>query len=163
MHWTGLAIVLSVLPAIAAAQATTRWDEDRANPARQCGLERATNAAPEEHAVRCAEWFVQRQGYTAAEGFRDTAGVLPEGIEWAGSAADRLSNRRGTLQPKAFAMCAFDGHLYSVAFWSADSSHARGVTLDENFGSLRMQHPDFNAAIVGKEGSACRALPTGSD
>ena len=162
MHISALAIVFaSVLPAITEARAKTRWEEDRADSARKCRLQRAANSTPEEHAVRCAEWFVERQGYTGTRGITDTADVLPEGIEWSSSAADRLRKRTGTLEPKAFALCAFDGRVYSVAFWSTDRSHARGITLDDNFGSLRMQHPDFNAAIVGKEGSSCRALATG--
>jgi hypothetical protein len=65
--------------------AQTRDEEDRADVARRCGLQRPPNMSTEQHAIRCAEWFIAKQGYTTRGAVTDLNEVVPEGIEWGAS------------------------------------------------------------------------------
>ena len=112
----------------------------------------------EQHAIRCAEWFIAKQGYTTRRAVTDPNKVVPEGIEWGASRQEWLARRHGTLEPTAFALCALEDRSYIVAFRTKDNRNLRGVTLDEGFGSLRVQHSDLRDDIVGREGSPCRKV-----
>jgi hypothetical protein len=153
-----LLVGFSFLMVPLSVDAETRDEEDRADAARRCGLPRAASMSHEEHAIRCAEWFIAEQGYTTHGAVTDINKVVSEGIEWGASRREWLAQRRGTLEPKAFALCALDGRSYVVAFRTKDKQNLRGVSLDENFGSLRVQHSDVRDDIIGREGSPCRKL-----
>ena len=122
-------------------------------------LERYIARQPdEEQAVRFAEWFIARQGYTDAPPVADTQLVVSEGIEWAASIAERLAQRRGSLQPRAFGLCESPDGSFDVAFYMAGGQYARGVTMDAQFGSLRVQHSNFDPAAIAERRHGCRPL-----
>ena len=139
------------------AQAQTRSQEDRADTLRRCGLTKRVEG-PASRAVRCAEWFVARQGYTGEDPVADTNLVVSEGIEWTAGRKAWLAGRRRSLQPRALGICKNTDGTYVVAFLSSDVKTARGVDMDERFGSLRVHHADFNRAILFTHRSGCHAL-----
>jgi hypothetical protein len=151
-------LLIGLLVSAGVAGAQTRAAEDAQDSLRRCGLSRA-GASPEVFAVRCAEWFVARQGYTAHNSRLDTAVVVSEGIEWGASKRQWLRYRRNSLEPRAVGICAGRRAGYDVVFRArGDSTSARGVRIDSSFGSLRVQHQGFNLAALRDSTSGCRAL-----
>jgi hypothetical protein len=73
---------------------------------------------------------------------------------------ERLAGRHGSLQPHAFGICVRpDG--FDVAFHRSKGESARGVTMDKQFRSLRVQHSDFGPEVVSTGQSGCRPLSRG--
>jgi hypothetical protein len=153
-----LLALLAIVLGSACHRSRTRAEVDAANARRRCLLP-VTNESPEERAVHCAEWFVARQGYTLDAPVADSSLVVPEGIEWTQSIAERLSSRRGSLRSRAFGLCVSADGSFDVAFLSTDGTYARGVTMDARFGSLRMQHSNFSIDVVEQRLHGCRSLP----
>jgi len=154
-RWTivPLLLTLSVTP----LGAQTREQDDRADLRRRCTLP-DTMRTRESRAIQCAEWFIARQGYTDASPVTDTTQVAPEGIEWKRGALARLAARHATLEPHAFGVCEGEDGRFHVAFWGPGHGYARGVTLDPRFGSLRVQHPDFNPEVVTERLHGCHPI-----
>ena len=157
-HWCDIAVL--ALPLAAPALAQTRAEADSSNPLRRCAVAREEAAEPGDmYAVRCAEYFVARQGYIEQPGLADTTVIVPEGIERGASKVEWLSRRRSTLRPRAAGVCIDPGDKrYTVVFVYANGAGARGVTLDRAFGSLRVQHQDFRFEVVEKKQYGCHAL-----
>ncbi len=156
-HWFGIAVV--ALPLSAPALAQTRAEADSSNPLRRCAVAREAAEPADMYAVRCAEYFVARQGYIEQPGLADTTVIVPEGIEWGASKMEWLSRRRSTLRPRAAGICTDPGDKrYTVVFLYANGAGARGVSLDRAFGSLRVQHQDFRFEVVEKKQYGCHAL-----
>jgi len=156
-HWCGIAVL--VLPLTAPALAQTRAEADSSNPLRRCAVAREAAEPGDMYAVRCAEYFVARQGYIEQPGLADTTVIVPEGIEWGASRGEWLSRRRSTLRARAAGVCIDPGdQRYTVVFLYANGAGARGVTLDRAFGSLRVQHQDFRFEVVEKKQYGCHAL-----
>ena len=145
----------------ACRQPRTRAMADAADLDRRCGLP-DTSGAPEAQAVRCAEWFIARQGYTLAPAIEDTTRVVTEGIEWESSVRERLARRRGSLQPTAFGICPRSDGGYDVAFRTATGVGARGVSMDSQFGSLRVEHQDFEPDAITQHRGQCHPLTRGA-
>lgn len=150
-------LLLALVSCGACHRPRMRADTDRAEGRRRCLLP-MNGATREEQAVRCAEWFIARQGYTDAPPVADTQLVVSEGIEWAASIAERLAQRRGSLQPRAFGLCESPDGSFDVAFYMAGGQYARGVTMDARFGSLRVQHSNFDPAAIAERRHGCRPL-----
>jgi hypothetical protein len=149
-------LLIGLLLSASGAGAQTRPVEDAQDSLRHCALSRA-GASPEVFAVRCAEWFVARQGYTLDNSL-DTSVVVSEGIEWAAGKREWLRYRRNSLEPRAVGICVSRAR-YDVVFRArGDSTSARGVTLDSSFGSLRVQHQDFKLAALRNSTTGCRSL-----
>jgi hypothetical protein len=113
---------------------------------------------PEEKAVRLAEEFVARNGYTDLPADRDNLSY--ESVEWESDVEEILRLRRDSLERKAFGIRSkgrMDEPGWTVVFrykyrsWAADGRAARAVTMDQNFGNLRVEHKDFLPAGVEKK------------
>ena len=150
--------VLSAFGSFACSDVETRSEQDRADPVRRCSGS-LQHLVQEQRAVACAEWFIARQGYTSSEATDDTMEIASEGIELESDPAKLLAARKNTLQSRAFIVCTRpDG--YDVGFRYIDAGGARGVSMDDQFGSLRVEHADFLPATSRGIGS-CR--PTQAD
>lgn len=147
---------------------TLEWSvdvyEDKATPARP-QVNRVES--PEETAARLAEEFVARNGYTDLPAERDKLSY--ESLEGAGDDDSLLEMRRDTLERKAYAV--FPGARRDADGWTVVFRYAppyvryddgsdegfpteqrgRGVTMDKNFRSLRVEHVDINLAKVKKK------------
>lgn len=150
-----------------AAQAAGETD------ARACGLPREAGMDDAAHAVRCAEDFVRRNGYTTEPG--DTTRLAGESIEFASSRKELLHDRSGSLKARAFGVCVGipgDAMYFTVVFRHLDPryTNARAVTMSRSFGEMRVQHRDFDASVVAARRFGCRPVhgvpqpaPTTSD
>jgi hypothetical protein len=114
---------------------------------------------PDWHiAVRLAEEFVKRNGYTDAPGDEDT--MIRESIEWEPDVKKILAQRRNTLEARAYGYAGF-GKMgtvgWTVAFRpvgeakSTKEKMGRAVTMDEKFENLRLEHKSFPLANVSKK------------
>ena len=140
--------------------AQTRAHDDSVDADRRCQIQRHSDEPADQYAIRCAEHFIAAQGYTTSPPTADTNHVVPEGIEWAPSKAEWLAYRRGTLDSHAAGVCSGpDSGRYTVVFRDPGHGHARGVTLDATFGSLRVQHQEFLFDVVNKREYGCRPIP----
>jgi hypothetical protein len=114
--------------------------------------------ASEETAVRLAEEFVASNGYTdlPAEGNH----LSYESIEWASDNDKLLWARHDTLERKAYGM-RYSGRT-GEAGWTVVFKYrkhpggnydkvGRAVTMDRDFGNLRVEHSDFFLAGVEKK------------
>jgi hypothetical protein len=113
----------------------------------QCRLARPIPEGRDSLAVKCAEAFVLRNGYTDAP-VTDSTLLAHEFIEPGGSALEVLQHRRSTLAARAILLCndRRDHPGFTVAFaYRGDTaySQARAVTMDTSFGGLRIEHVDF--------------------
>jgi hypothetical protein len=160
LHWLErrlcLASALLALAVTVPGAAQTRAVADAADRHRDCGVP-ADAASPQMHAVRCAEWFIARQGYTNAAPVSDTLLVMAEGIEWEPSRREWLRRRHGSLSARALAVCK-SGHGFNVPFLVPGGAYARGVTMDERYGSLRVQHSGFELDYLRKAKTGCRLI-----
>lgn len=106
----------------------------------------------EEKAVRLAEAFVERNGYTAAPADREH--LTNESLELSSNVEEILADRKDTLEPKAYGITRGGrGTKYgwTVVFryrqvpanGAPNEKTGRAVTMDEYFESLIMQHVDF--------------------
>jgi hypothetical protein len=127
--------VLRVLLTVA-AMLLVACSRDRPVQLQACGLRRSADESDACFAVRCAEDFVVRNGYTAAP----PAGPLqPESLEWS---PDIAQARRGTLQPGPVGhKFAMDRHWVAFAHRTRSDTR-RVVSMTSAFAELQMHHQD---------------------
>ena len=126
-----------------------------------CDLSRSFDGergeTPEEKAVRLAEEFVARNGYTDLPADRENLSY--ESIEWADNVEEMLKWRRDSLERRAYGIRRggkMGGPGWTVVFkpkgLDGDGSRktGRAVTMDGNFKNLRVEHKDFFLAGVDK-------------
>lgn len=112
----------------------------------------------EEKAVRLAEEFVARNGYTDLPPDRDNLSY--ESIEWASDNDKLLWARHDSLERKACGI-RYNGRM-GRSGWTVVFKHKRGngtgsgkvgraVTMDGDFENLRVEHKDFFLAGVEKK------------
>lgn len=158
--------VIAVLVALAlhgsGLAAQTRAELDGADSRRRCLLPDTTSAR-EEHAVQCAKWFVASQGYTHALPVKDTVLVAPEGVEWNRGAQARLAQRRGSLEPEPLGVCVRPDGGFAVVFWMRGRRYARYVTMNDRYGSLRVEHKNFPPSVVTGRLNGCHPYQPASD
>ena len=126
-------------------------------------VERNSIETSEEKAVRLAEEFIKRNGYTDADADRDN--LSHETVEFYDNVDELLKQRKNTLEKKAFGILFEDRHGkkgWTVAFRFNKTqlkdltdkdynSLGRGVTMDENFGNLRVEHQNLFLEKVDKK------------
>ncbi|HKG93140.1 MAG TPA: hypothetical protein VKA84_14645 [Gemmatimonadaceae bacterium] len=160
--WCGAVPPLACAALLACGVLGARGDPDVRSKRRRCTLPRVPGEAPESTAVRCAEWFVARNGYTDLP-VADTGAVASESIERAASVAELLAERRSSLSRRAAVVCrgARRGSGYTVGFTDparADTLVGRAVTMDTAFRALRVEHPDYLIAQRRANVAECRPL-----
>lgn len=125
----------------------------------------------EEKAVRIAEEFIARNGYTEAQA--DKTNLSHETVEFYKDIDELLDFRQNTLEPKAFGILSHgrlrDNKGWTVVFRYSERFRkmnereskkfpmainlkeiGRAVTMNENFESLLVEHKDFFLAKVEK-------------
>ena len=126
---------------------------------RRCGLTHPLGESRDATAVRCAEWFIARNGYIDRP-VTDTAAMAPESIELGHSPLGWLAARHNTLAPRAVVVCrgAKRGPGFTVGFLrpGSDTTVGRAVTMDTMFQALRVEHVDFSVARARADTSTCR-------
>jgi hypothetical protein len=109
----------------------------------------------EEKAVRIAEEFIKRNGYTDAPGDKDNLSY--EAIEFSGNKDEMLEFRHNTLQPKAYGFLRngksnkkgwtivfrYNGAAYKNMSDENYKSLGRAITMNEKFEDLRVEHQDI--------------------
>jgi len=114
--------------------------------------------APEEKAVRLAEEFVARNGYTELPS--DRMNLSYESIEWESDVDEMLKQRHDTLERSAYGMRyagRTGGSGWAVAFeykkhyCDACDKVGRAVTMDAKFNNLRVEHTDIFLKAVDKK------------
>lgn len=106
----------------------------------------------EEKAVRLAEEFIRRNGYTDAPADREN--LTKESIEWESDTGRMLAARKNTLEAKAYGVS--EGGRRSDKGWTVVFRHTwskvdgkqnlktgRAVTMDENFNKMMLEHVEF--------------------
>lgn len=117
----------------------------------------ADGESPDAKAVRLAEEFIARNGYTDLPPDRDNLSY--ETIEWGDGVEEILRLRHDTLERKAYGlrrMGRMGGPGWVIVFrhrGGDDSSvkTGRAVTMDKNFQNLRVEHKDFFLAGVDRK------------
>lgn len=147
-----------------AQSAAPMWEE-----ARQCPLKPTDDVDSTETAVRCAEEFVARNGYTLVPPAWGSAQLAEEAFETGQPWSQVLARRRGTLKPKAVGVCVGASDradmAYTVAFPYSDNrvtALVRVVTMNRTYGEMRMQQqqvrvramtdPDMNCEFRAPKG-----------
>ena len=103
---------------------------------RDCRLDRAKDESSECFAVRCAEDFVRRNGYTLDPA---TGPIVDEAIE-----SPTVQERKGMLEKSAVGYKAYPpGHIVVFKLSSSSSELGRGVSMSREFGDLRVGHQGF--------------------
>ena len=114
--------------------------------------------SPEEKAVRLAEEFVARNGYTDLP--PDRFEISYEGSEWAFDFDEMMRRRHDTLERKAYGIryaAGAEGKGWMVAFRHTSRSGrdfvnaGRVVSMDEDFENLRVEHKTFSLGNVHKK------------
>lgn len=129
---------------------------------------------PEAKAVRLAEEFIARNGYTDLP--PDKTAISHETVEFAANLEQLLKSRRDTLERKAYGLC-YRGRLGTKGGWTivfrakniSDDYYkmvsrlagkpvtresfpiGRCVTMDANFKNLLVEHKDFPLKNVDKK------------
>lgn len=145
--------------ALLSAAPDLRAQETAPDP-RACRVAREAGEDDVAYAVRCAEEFVRRNGYTTAPADPDTTQHAAESIERR-SPSERLAMRAGSLESRAYAICEGNGdRRFTVvfAFRGGNGPHARAVTMSAAFDALRVQHRSFIRASVTERLHGCRPL-----
>ncbi|MBC7930254.1 MAG: hypothetical protein H7Z38_06750 [Rubrivivax sp.] len=113
---------------------------------------------PEAKAVRIAEQFIARNGYTDLP--PEMINLAYENIEWEDSIDEMLKSRHNTLERKAYGIRysgKMNGPGWVVAFRHRKNygkefiGVGRAVTMDENFENLLVEHKSFPLANVHKK------------
>lgn len=126
-----------------------------------CDLSRSFNGGreetPEQKAVRLAEEFVARNGYTDVPA--DMENLSYESIERARDVEEMLRWRRDSLERRAYGV-VYNGKMggpgWIVAFRPGKrfgndfDEWGRAVTMDRNFENLRVEHKSFPLGKVDK-------------
>lgn len=131
--------------------------------ARRCEVN-SQSATPYEQAVRCAERFVERNGYTTRAATNN--GIwAPEAGEEGKSITEIRARRRGTLRREAIVVCRGTDErgreTYAVGFaGSGDppSPSGRAVTMDSAFADLRMRPGSFPLITALGDTTSCRSM-----
>jgi hypothetical protein len=137
---------------------------------RDCRVPASMRARPREAALRCAESFIARNGYTNLPPVTDST-------QWTAEFMDEppwsrvLADRHGTLETRAWAVCgpAADSGGYSAVFryvrsarlsrWFGKETPARLVKMDSAFHGIHLVHQDL--IIDGmRESPRCHMLQT---
>lgn len=133
-------VMLVPLALVAGCGAKQRTAETKSSASssgeRACRVERAKDESSECFAVRCAEDFVLRNGYTTDEA---TGPVVRESVH-----SPTLEQRRGMLERSAIGYRVYPpGHLVVFRYSSSSGKTARAVTMGAQFDDLRVEHQDF--------------------
>ena len=109
----------------------------------RCDLSTGLPAPAESAAVRCAEWFVARNGYTASVP-DDSVSLRGESIEMARSRRELLAERHRQLTGHAVLLCRsprIGGYGVGIPYENLiGPDTGRLVTMDTTFSDLRVQH-----------------------
>jgi hypothetical protein len=113
----------------------------------RCGLTIPHSLPADSIAVRCAERFIARNGYTDLA-VEDTSAISHESIEVGTTPKEVLEHRRGSLARHGVVLChdRRDASGFTVGFVApGDTSMkvGRAVTMDSTWGQIRMEHQDF--------------------
>lgn len=157
MHLNQIAFMTRVLPAILglaviACHSRDSSLDERASRAvadslQHCGLTMPASLPRDSVAVRCAEAFVARNGYTDLP-VRDTTSIAHEFIEVGPTPAELLKHRQNSLARKSVVLChnRRDQPGFTVGFVApADTimNVGRAVSMDSSFREPRMEHPVY--------------------
>ena len=134
------AVLLMILAFADACSATQRPKQTQtaASPPddRACRVGRGTNESAECFAVRCAEDFVRRNGYTLDAA---TGPVVRESVY-----SPTVDERKGMLERVAVGYRSYPpGHLVVFRYSSSTGKTGRAVTMSGEFGDLRVAHQEF--------------------
>lgn len=123
-----------------------------------CALAVQTVESPEEKAVRIAEEFIARNGYTDLPPDKNT--LAYENIERADNVDEMLKQRHDALERKAYGI-RYSGKMgkpgwmvafrYKQRFGNVYDETGRVVTMDKNFENLLVEHKSFPLANVQKK------------
>ena len=122
------------------------------------GAQGKRDETPEEKAVRLAEEFIARNGYTDAP--HDRHSLSYESIEWTDNLEELLKLRHDSLERKAYGIFysgRSGGKGWTVVFRHKEryGNHydktGRAVTMDGNFENLRVEHKSFFLGKVEKK------------
>jgi hypothetical protein len=96
---------------------------------------RDAGESAECYAVRCAEDFIRRSGYTIEP---------PSGPETADPFGTPLDQRRGMLYGKAIVhQWSPSGHFVGFRYRDSSDNVGRAVTMNRNFAELQLDHLNF--------------------
>jgi hypothetical protein len=119
---------------------------------RACRVTRAKSESPECFAVRCAEDFVRRNGYTLDP---TTGPVVKESVY-----SPTLEERRGMLARSAIGYRPYPpGHLVVFKYSSSTGKTARAVTMSGEFDDLRVEHQEFLLSAAGASPTCAPEVP----
>ena len=117
--------------------------------------ERQAEESPEAKAVRLAEEFIARNGYTDLPPERGNLSY--ETVEWGPNDEEMLRQRRDTLGRKAYGI-RYGGRLGAEGGWTVVFRYRKGgnmtgraVTMNKDFQNLLVEHKDFFLAKVDKK------------
>ncbi|HEX9961054.1 MAG TPA: hypothetical protein VGB00_08980 [Pyrinomonadaceae bacterium] len=135
---------------------------------KQSEIRQEKTETPEEKAVRLAEEFIRRNGYTDAPA--DKNNLSRETVEYSGNVDDLLEQRRNSLEPKAYGVSPVgrgnqkgwtvvfrhssrfrDNFKVKDKLVSDPEKGGRAVTMNENFQNLLVEHKDFRLEKVEKK------------
>jgi hypothetical protein len=130
---------------------------------RACRVARLPTEPAKVQAIRCAEEFIARNGYTSKAPTVDSASMAHESIVFAASPAEELRARRNSLEDHAIGVCASaprDSSGFTVVFRSKGHlGAARAVTMNAHFQELRVEHQDFRLEVVKNHQYGCEPVP----
>ena len=165
MRFVSIGAAFVVAVAAACRPGVRSVAESVADP-RRCALAPAPDETPETHAVRCAEWFIVRNGYTTHRPVADTTQIAWEAHEIDGPAAERLARRRGLLRERAFVVCRGrregKGPAFGVGFVlrpDPPSPSGRAVTMDTAFAEIHFERGSFDLTMALADTASCRVVP----
>jgi len=101
-----------------------------------CRVERALGEKDACFAIRCAEDFIRRNGYTNVPPSEPIALETLERSE----PSRLLDSRRGIVKPKAVHYRG--GDVHTVLFEYSDGSSFKAVQMGQDFANLLVQHQD---------------------
>jgi hypothetical protein len=124
-----------------------------------CRVQFEEGEPPQRRAIRCAEEFITRNGYTDRAPTVDSAQIAHEPIEFGTDLRTELQQRHSTLEERAFGVCSGsprDSTGFTVVFrYRTNSGAARAVTMDSLFARLRVEHQDFLPSAVAQRKYGC--------
>lgn len=135
---------------------------------RQCPWRSPTDSGPAAVAVavKCAEEFITRNGYTLKPPVWSTADLAEESFESGIGWSSVLRRRHGSLRPQPIAVCTAASDrpdmAYTVVFPYGDhtvTAVARMVTMDHDFGQLRVQQQDVRLRVLDDTDLGCEPWP----
>jgi hypothetical protein len=135
-----------------ADRASTRASGTDRGSVMRCGSAMPRNLAVDSIALRCAEGFVARNGYTDSI-VEDTTHLSHEFIEVGRTAKAVLQYRRGSLTSHGVLLChdRRDTPGFTVGFAAPGDTAmkvGRAVTMDTAFGQLKIEHEGFLLGVA---------------